>query len=118
MIAGVIAIIVYMQMNSIEAKVDEHQYEAAKSQTLIWMILGFIFGIILGIVLLVAWLKFDPLITWQRNQGGAPPPGYTQYAAPIYAPPAQAAPAPAPVAPPPPRSPGRRTGPTAGAVLR
>jgi hypothetical protein len=104
-IAGVVAIIVYMQMNSIEAKVNDHQYEAAKSQTLIWMILGFIFGIILGVVLLVAWLKFDPLITWQRNQGGAPPPGYTQYAAPMYAPPAQAAPAPAPMAPPPPAPP-------------
>jgi uncharacterized membrane protein YidH (DUF202 family) len=102
-IGGVVAIIVYMQMNSIEAKVNDHQYEAAKSQTLIWVVLGFIFGIILGIILLVAWLKFDPLITWQRNQGGAPPAGYTQYAAPMYAPPAQAAPA--PVAPPPPAPP-------------
>jgi hypothetical protein len=99
-IAGVIAIIVYMQMNSIETKVNEHQYEAAKSQTLIWMILGFIFGIILGVILLIAWLKFDPLISWQRSQGGAPPPGYAQFAPPLYAPPA-AAPAPGYAAPPP-----------------
>jgi hypothetical protein len=70
---GVVAIIVYIQMKSIEAKVNARQYEAAKSQTLIWMILGFIFGIILGVILLIAYLKFDPLISWQRNQGGAPP---------------------------------------------
>gem|GEM_PF-349455 len=101
-IGGVVAIIVYMQMNSIEAKVNDHQYEAAKSQTLIWMVLGFIFGILLGIILLIAWLKFDPVIAWQRNQGGAPPAGYTQYATPVYAAPPAAAPVyAAPVAPPP-----------------
>ncbi|MGA7649886.1 MAG: hypothetical protein ACLP8V_04470 [Thermoplasmata archaeon] len=100
-IMGVVAIIVYMQMNSIEGKVNDHQYEAAKSQTLLWMILGFIFGIILGVILLVAWLKFDPLITWQRNQGAVPAPGYPpQYAAPVYAAPAPAA-APMATAPPP-----------------
>jgi hypothetical protein len=104
-IIGVVAIIVYMQMNSIETKVNEHQYEAAKSQTLIWMILGFIFGIILGIILLIAWIKFDPLISWQRSQGGAPPPGYAQFGPPLYAAPTPAAApvyaAPAPAAPPP-----------------
>ena len=105
-LAGVIAIIVYMQMKSIEAKVDAHQYDAAKSQTLIWMILGFIFGIILGIILLIAYVKFDPLINWQRTQGAVPPQGYPpQYGAPPqYAPPstpAPVAPAPAPVAAPP-----------------
>ncbi|MGP8078816.1 MAG: zinc ribbon domain-containing protein [Thermoplasmata archaeon] len=69
-ILGVVAIFVYMQMRSIEAKVNARQFEAAKSQTLIWMILGFIFGIILGVLLLIAYLKFDPLITWQRGQAG------------------------------------------------
>ena len=104
-IAGVIAIIVYMQMKSIEAKVNDHQYEAAKSQTLIWVVLGFIFGILLGVILLIAWLKFDPVITWQRNQGGAPPPGYVQFAPPAYGAPGPAVPppygGPGPVAPPP-----------------
>ena len=99
-IAGVVAIIVYMQMKSIEAKVNAHQFEAAKSQTLIWMILGFIFGFLLGILLLIAYIKFDPLINWQRTQqqGGAPPPGD----APQYAAPPQQYAAPAPMAPPPP----------------
>jgi uncharacterized membrane protein HdeD (DUF308 family) len=88
-IAGVVAIVVYMQMGSIRSKMDARQYEAAKSQTLIWMILGFLFGILLGIILLIAYLKFDPLISWQRGQAGGamaygaspgmPPPGTTAY---------------------------------------
>jgi len=93
---AVIDFVIYVELKQIETMVNQHQYEAAKSKTLVWMILGFILGgIIIGILVLVAWLKFDPLITWQRNQmqGGAPPPGY----APAYAP---AAPAPAPMPPP------------------
>jgi hypothetical protein len=95
LIGGIVAIIVYLQMRSIESKVDAHQYEAAKSQTLLWMILGFIFGIILGIILLVAYLKFDPVINWQRNQGAAAAAPAAPYAAP-----APVAPAPSAVPPP------------------
>jgi hypothetical protein len=101
-IGGLVAILVYMQMKSIEAKVNAHQYEQAKSQTLIWMIIGFIFGILLGIILLIAYLKFDPVITWQRNQmAGAPGYGTPAYGAPpmMGAPPA--APAPGAAMPPP-----------------
>ena len=87
---GIVAIVVYLQMGSIEAKVNARQYEAAKSQTLLWMILGFIFGIILGLILLVAFLKFDPLITWQRNQLAGAPRIPTTYGAPIGGPPAGA----------------------------
>ena len=95
-IAGVVAVLVYMQMRSIEDKVNAHQYEAAKSQTLIWMILGFIFGILLGIILLIAYIKFDPLITASRQQPGQMPPAY---GAP---PPMAPAPAPSPTGPAPP----------------
>jgi len=91
---GVVAIVVYLQMRSIEGKVNAHQYEAAKSQTLIWMILGFIFGIILGIILLIAYLKFDPVINWQRSQGAGAAP-----VAPYTAPP-PVAPAPSAATPP------------------
>jgi hypothetical protein len=97
LIAGIFLVLVYTQMKSIEAKVNARQYEAAKSQTLIWMILGFIFGIILGIILLVAYIKFDPLIAATRQGGQMPPAGYGM-------PPQQqawAAPPPAPMAPPP-----------------
>lgn len=116
LIFGVVDFIVYMQMKEIEALVNQRQYEQAKSKTLIWMVLGFILGGILpGILLLIAYLKFDPLITWQRNQqmGGAPPPGYApQYGVPgpAYAAPPPAA-APAPMAPPPAAAPAPPTAP-------
>jgi len=99
---AVVDFVLYIQFKEIETMVNQHQYEAAKSKTLIWMILGFILGgIIIGILVLVAWLKFDPLITWQRNQmmGGAAPAGYAPVmAAPAVAPPPPAAPAAAPQA--------------------
>jgi len=97
-IFGVVDFIIYMQMKEIEALVNQHQYEAAKSKTLMWMILGFILGgILLGILLLIAYLKFDPVISWARGQGGSPPAGY----APQYAAPPPVAPPPAPSAAPP-----------------
>lgn len=110
-IFGVFDILIWIKTKAIEAMVNQHQYEQAKSATLIWMILGFILGgILIGIILLIAYIKFDPLITAARNQGqmgggGYPPQGYAQPgyppqgAPPAYAPPPQAAPP--PMAPPP-----------------
>jgi hypothetical protein len=107
-IFAIINFVIWMQLKEIEGLVNQRQYEQAKSKTLVWMILGFILGgLIIGVLLLIAYLKFDPVITWQRNQqmGGGLPPGFApQYAAPqpqYSAPPQQYA-APAPVAPPPP----------------
>ncbi len=80
---GVVAVIIYTQMKKIEAMVNARQYEEAKHKTLVWMIIGFILGgILVGVLLLIAYIKFDPLISWQRNAGaaaanpsaGAPPP--------------------------------------------
>jgi hypothetical protein len=103
---GVVDFIIYMQMKEIEALVNNRQYEQAKSKTLIWMILGFIIGgIILGILLLVAYLKYDPLINAQRqamgqapSMGGMPPPppGGAPAPPPPMAPAPVAAPAPTP----------------------
>ncbi|HXW67519.1 MAG TPA: hypothetical protein VEL82_06575 [Thermoplasmata archaeon] len=102
-IAGVFLFLVWTQTKQIEAKVNSHQYEAAKSQTLLWMILGFIFGIILGVILLIAYLKFDPLINQSRAMasGQMPPPG----APPAWGAPPAPAPAPAPTAAAPPAAP-------------
>jgi hypothetical protein len=92
-IFGLIDVVIYLQMKGIEALVNQRQYEAAKSKTLLWMVLGFILGgIIIGVLLLIAYLKFDPVINMQRAQMsgggapgyGAPPPGY---GAPPMAPP-------------------------------
>ncbi|HLN51423.1 MAG TPA: hypothetical protein VK455_05155 [Thermoplasmata archaeon] len=70
-IFGVVDFIIYTQMKEIESLVNAHQYEAAKSKTLMWMIIGFFLGgILLGVILLIAYIKFDPLITWQRNSAG------------------------------------------------
>jgi hypothetical protein len=100
---GVVDFVIYIQMKEIEGLVNRNQFEQAKSKTLIWMILGFIIGgIIVGILLLIAYLKFDPVITWQRNQmAGAPGYGTPAYGAPpmMGAPPA--APAPGAAMPPP-----------------
>jgi hypothetical protein len=107
---GVFDIFLYIRMKEFETLVNNRQYELAKSRTLLWMILGFILGgIIIGILLLIAYIKFDPLITAQRNQqmggGQMPPPG----APPMYAAAPMAAPAPmtAPSAPPPPAAGGQ-----------
>jgi hypothetical protein len=98
LIWGVIDFIIYTQMKEIEALVNQHKFEQAKSKTLIWMILGFILGgLLIGIILLIAYLKFDPVISWQRNQGGAPP----AYGAPPGAPGAPPPMAPPPAMPPP-----------------
>jgi hypothetical protein len=68
---GVFDVILYLKMKSIEGMVNARQYEQAKSATLVWMILGFILGgIIIGILLLIAYIKFDPLINAARAQGG------------------------------------------------
>ncbi len=92
---GVVDVIIYLQMREIEGMVNQHNYDGAKSKTMIWMILGFVIGgIIIGILLLIAYLKFDPLIAWKRNQmGGAP--GFAP--TPGFAPPPAAAGAPAPM---------------------
>jgi hypothetical protein len=103
LIFGVFDFIIYMKLKSIEVLVNNRQYEQAKAQTLIWMILGFVLGgVIIGIILLVAYLKFDPLINWQRSGGqpGMAPPAYAPPAAPMAAPPSPPPPAAQPAAAP------------------
>jgi len=57
-IGGIINIIIFMGSNNIVKLIDERNYEEAKSSTMLWMILGFIFGgIIPGILMLVVYLK-------------------------------------------------------------
>jgi hypothetical protein len=108
---GVIDIIIFMKMKTLENMVNARQYEQAKAATLVWMILGFILGgLIIGILLLIAYIKFDPLINSQRAMMGGQPPqgGYPPQGQPMYAPPqpGPGAPppqmAPAPMAAPPP----------------
>lgn len=104
-IAGVINLLIWMQLPGISRMVDAGQYSEAKGKLLLWMILGFIVGyVIIGIIILLAWLKLDPLINMQRSGAmptaapqmapqawpAQPQPAYGQPAAPVYP---QAAPA-------------------------
>jgi hypothetical protein len=112
-IAGLFCFLVWTQVREIEHQVNAGQYEAAKEKTLLWMILGLIFGILLGIILLLAYIKYDPLINAQRAAMGgaayAAPAGYPPAAPPAplppggggVPPPTYAAPAPPPPPPPP-----------------
>jgi hypothetical protein len=100
-------LIIWIKLKDIETLVNNRQYEQAKSSTLIWMILGFIIGgIIVGILVLIAYIKFDPLINSQRAMMGQAPPQGGYYApppggAPAMAPGMQAAPPPMPPPQPP-----------------
>ncbi len=87
LVFGVVDLLIFMNCRSISDMVGARQYEQAKSKTLVWMIIGFIFGGLLpGIIILIAYLKFDPLINAARapqGYGYMPPPpppqqGYRQ----------------------------------------
>ena len=73
-----IGYIFYDNCNKINELIDQGQYQQAKSKTIIWMIIGFIFlNMIPGIVLLIAYTKFDNLMNPARGYGYMPPPpGY------------------------------------------
>ncbi len=71
----IFGLIFFMQCNKISQMVDQRQYVQAKSKTLIWTIIGFLFvGVIPGILLLIAYLKFDTLIRSTQTQGYGPAP--------------------------------------------
>jgi len=60
---GVLDIIIYTECNCIRRLIRERKYREAKSKTLTWAIIGFIFGwFVVGILLIIAYLKFDDLI--------------------------------------------------------
>lgn len=106
----VVEFLIWTNIKSLETMVEQGQYEAAKKKTLLWMILGFLFGFLTGLFLLIAYLKYDPVINWQRQSqmgGGAPPQGavYAAYGQPAYGAPAT------PAYPPPPASPAPSTPP-------
>lgn len=117
LVSAVVMFLVWQRVPSIEALVNNRQYAQAKNDVLLWMILGFIFGFIIGLILLLGYIKFDPIIASggavpMSMVGGyaaqpgygqpapyAPQPGYGQPPAygspPAYGQPVAAAPAPA-----------------------
>ena len=78
-IIGIVDILIYINCKKINDMIEAQNYEGAKSKTLVWMILGFLFGgLIPGIIILLAFMKFDDLINATRGGGymPAPPPQY------------------------------------------
>jgi hypothetical protein len=102
-----VTIFAYMRIGNIRDLVRAGRLQEAKSATLLWMILGFIFGaIIIGVLLLIVYIKFDPAIRGQQQMqmqmGGQQPPAWGAPPVAPYAVPApMAAPAPpaAPICP-------------------
>jgi hypothetical protein len=77
-IFAIMNFIIFMQCKKISGMVDQRQYAQAKSKTLIWVIIGFIFGgFITAILLIIAYLKYDNLIRW--SQPGQYPPAQQPY---------------------------------------
>jgi hypothetical protein len=69
----IVSFLIWMKIGEIQTLVNQGQFQAAKEKTLLWMILGFIFGwIIVGILLLLAYVKYDALINFQRQTGFVP----------------------------------------------
>jgi hypothetical protein len=85
-IALLIQLVIYMMIGQAQRLADQGNYQAAKEKLLIPMILGFIFQYIIGgVFILLAYLKFDPVISWQRNAGqGAPPGGWAPQGQPAW----------------------------------
>lgn len=71
----VVGLLFFMSCKKITQMVDQRQYVQAKSKTLVWSILGILFVFFIpGLLLLIAYLKFDPLINMSSGYGQMPPP--------------------------------------------
>ena len=74
---GVVDILIYTNCKTISHMGDRRQYQEAKSKTLVWMVIGFIFGgLIPGLLILLAYLKFDDLIRATQPVYYPPPQQY------------------------------------------
>lgn len=72
---GIIDIWLYYKCSEIIKLIDGGELKRAKNETLIPMILGFIFSwIIVGILLLIAYIKYDEVIRTIGAEKQLPPP--------------------------------------------
>ncbi len=81
LIFGIINLVIYTQINQINALIDQQKYVDAKNKTIVWAIIGIIFaGIIVGILLIISYIKYDDIIRAvqqnfaQQNLQAPPPP--------------------------------------------
>lgn len=72
---GIIDIWLHYKCNEIIRLIDRSELRQAKNETLVPMILGFIFSwIIVGILLLIAYIKYDEAIRVMESEKQLPPP--------------------------------------------
>ncbi len=61
---GVVDFLLWREIDSIEVMVNERRFREAKEKTLVWGIISLILGGVLpGIFLLIAYIKYDEVIT-------------------------------------------------------
>jgi len=67
-ILGAVSLFVYTRINNIKKMVDQKQYTQAKTSTLLWGIVALLFSfLITGILMILAYTKFDALITKEQQ---------------------------------------------------
>jgi hypothetical protein len=72
-IVAVANIFVYLEAGSIESLVLRGLYPPAKERLFLWTLIGLLAaGLVPGVLLLLAMMKLDPVINWQRAHGAVP----------------------------------------------
>ena len=65
---GVVNLLVWNKIKYINALVQQKNYRQAKNEQLTWSIIGLLLGgIIIGLVLLIAYLKYDELLRYEKQ---------------------------------------------------
>ena len=66
-ILGAVSLFIYTRINKIKKMVDQKQYTLAKNSTLLWGIVALLLTLITGILMILAYTKFDALITKEQQ---------------------------------------------------
>jgi hypothetical protein len=70
-VLAVLSFLLFERVDQVRQMVESGRYEEAKAQTLPWMVIGLFTLLLPGVFLIIAYLKYDALITWKRT-GSAP----------------------------------------------
>ena len=66
-VSGAVILFVYNRINKIKKMVDQKQYTQAKNSTLLWGIVALLLSLLPGILMILAYTKFDALITKEHQ---------------------------------------------------
>jgi len=69
LVFGIINLIIRSNLNEINRLIDKGEYKKAKEKQLVWAIIGFLLaGVIVGVIILIGYLKYDPLLKATETQ--------------------------------------------------